>query len=431
MGANGQIGSVGMSAAEWIDEIRDMVRRRIGVILRVSFLGVVASFLFALSQQHSYTSRAVLQVETSKVADDLVPEVTPGATARQLQLVEQQIMSQGNVRALAQELGLWDDLGGLTETEKVATIREAVRVSGVAAARQGEREDGALSLVRIEAEWTDRENAQALAAYIAARTIELSGTFRSERARETLAFFVQREKELGDRIARVEEETAIFRQENNIAEPVSLEYQQREIETLKSQLLSIDRDVIAARRQLEQIDANGNLTRVERAQLEENTERLNNLIDQRRFIEERLQAASTSTTRDPQVEIQLARFDRELETLAAEKAEVSDRRKQAETMYQLEMSGQSEQFTILEDASWPDYPSTPSRAKLAMLGSVVSVFIALCFAYLLDLRNPVMRSAALMRHELGYGPVVTIPEARPARRRGLFARLLRRGRKTA
>ncbi|MEQ9261285.1 MAG: DUF874 domain-containing protein [Roseovarius sp.] len=420
-----------MSAAEWIDEIRDMVRRRIGVILRVSFLGVVASFLFALSQQHSYTSRAVLQVETSKVADDLVPEVTPGATARQLQLVEQQIMSQGNVRALAQELGLWDDLGGLTETEKVATIREAVRVSGVAAARQGEREDGALSLVRIEAEWTDRENAQALAAYIAARTIELSGTFRSERARETLAFFVQREKELGDRIARVEEETAIFRQENNIAEPVSLEYQQREIETLKSQLLSIDRDVIAARRQLEQIDANGNLTRVERAQLEENTERLNNLIDQRRFIEERLQAASTSTTRDPQVEIQLARFDRELETLAAEKAEVSDRRKQAETMYQLEMSGQSEQFTILEDASWPDYPSTPSRAKLAMLGSVVSVFIALCFAYLLDLRNPVMRSAALMRHELGYGPVVTIPEARPARRRGLFARLLRRGRKTA
>lgn len=420
-----------MTLAEWLDEMRDMIRRRFGVILGVAFLGAVLSFLFALSQQHLYTSRAVLQVESAKVAGDLVPEASAGATARHLQLVEQQIMSQGNVRAMAQDLGLWDDLGGLTETEKVTRIREAVRVSGVAAAREGVREDGALSLVRIEAQWMDRESAQALAARIAERTIELSGSFRNERARETLAFFVQREEELTNRIARLEEEMAIFRQENNIAEPVSVEYQQREIETLKSQLLAIDREVIAARRQLEQIDANGNLSRVERAQLEESTERLNNLVDQRRFIEERLQAVSSSTSRDPALDIQLSRYERELETLTLEKAEVSDRRKQAETMYQLEVSGQSEQFTVLEEASWPDFPSTPSRAKMAILGAVVSVFIAVGVAYLLDLRNPVLRSAAVMKHELGYGPVVTIPQARQARRKGLLGRIFRKRRKSA
>lgn len=410
-----------MTVTDWIDEFMDMVRRRLRIIFLVAFLGTIVSLLYALAQVHLYTSIAVLQVQGAKVAEDLAPEVAPGAGARNLQIVEQRIMSQGMVREIATELGLWNEMGGLTDAEKVGLIRASVRVNGVAAAREGPRDDGAVSLVRISADWTDRESAQALAARIAELTINLNRQSQLERARETLAFFRLREEELATRIVRLEEEIAIFRRENDLAEPMSREFQQREIATLRQEVLSVDRQIIELDRQLSRQGDESALSRVEKQQRTETVELRNNLVDQRAYLQERLEAASDIERRDPQLELQLAKLERKLEGLNAEQAEVVDRRKAAEVRYQLEQRGQSEQFGILEEASYPDYPSTPSRTKMAFMGMLASIGLALAVAYLLELRNPVLRSAARMEHELGFHPVVTVPQARAARRGGVLS----------
>ena len=104
--------------------------------------------------------------------------------------------------------------------------------------------------------------------------------------------------------------------------------------------------------------------------------------------------------------------------------------KAAEIGFQLESEGQSEHLSVLEPASWPDYPSTPSRTKFAVLGAFGSLLVAFGIALLLDLMNPVIRSAAVMERDLGFAPVAVIPEAPRSKRRTALMRAFR-GRRRA
>jgi len=108
-----------------------------------------------------------------------------------------------------------------------------------------------------------------------------------------------------------------------------------------------------------------------------------------------------------------------------ELASVSESRKAAEIGFQLESEGQSEHLTVLEPASWPDYPSTPSRKKFVVLGVFASLMVAFGIALLLDLMNPVVRSAAVMERDLGFAPVAVIPEAPRGKRRSMLMRAFR------
>lgn len=417
-----------MELSDWIDELRDMLRRRAGLILRVIALGWAASFFFALSQSHQYTSLAVLQVEGARVADALAPPTVTGVNARQLQTVEQRIMAHGTVLQTAERLGLLEDLPGLTESDKVSALRDAISVSGVEAARGGESPDGALSLVRVSATWDDRESAQALATEISDQTMALLGDGRLDRAEETLAFFSLREDQLKARIAELEDIIARFREDNDMPAAGPPAAQEREIEALRAEILALEREMVVLRRQIGPADGAAGLTRLEQQQRARRTERLNGLSEQRDYLLKNLEQVSAASARTPELQVELARYMRESEALRLELQDVSESRKAAEIGYQLESQGQSERLGILEPASWPDYPSTPSRTKMALLGAVASVLLALGLAYVLDLMNPVLRSAAVMRRELGFGPVVTVPEARQPRRMALLSRLLGRHR---
>lgn len=419
-----------MSFSDWIDEIRDMLRRRFWLIVRLVVLGCVVTVLYALSQAHEYTSQAVLQVEDAKVADALARPTVPGADARQLQIVEQRVMSFDGVLDIADEVGVLDEMAGLTESEKVAVLRRSIQVSGVAAARTGTTGDGAISLVRVSASWDDRESAQALAEEVTNRTIELSRNKRLERAEETLSFFTLRQSRLEAEVADLEERLANFRRDNGMPEEGARASQERETEALRSEILSVERQMIVLERQLDREADDGGLTQLEERQRAESEARLNDLTEQRDYLEESLESAAAAAEVDPALQAQLTKLTRTLETMREELASVSDSRKAAEIGYQLETDGQSEHLSVLEPASWPDYPSTPSRKKFVAMGVIASVMVALGVAFLLELMNPVVRSAAVMQRDLGFAPVAVIPEAPRSKRRSLLARVFR-GRRRA
>ncbi len=54
---------------------------------------------------------------------------------------------------------------------------------------------------------------------------------------------------------------------------------------------------------------------------------------------------------------------------------------------------------------------------LAVVGSALSLGLALVMAWLLELRNPVIRTARQMTREIGYAPVVSIPHLDASPRR--------------
>jgi protein tyrosine kinase modulator len=92
---------------------------------------------------------------------------------------------------------------------------------------------------------------------------------------------------------------------------------------------------------------------------------------------------------------------------------ISTQRTEAEVGYRLENQRQAERLTVIEPAALPDYPVTGGRKRIAILGGMMSVAFALIVAFVLELRNPVIRTAAQLEREVGFAPVVSIPYLDP------------------
>ncbi len=391
-----------------LSDLIDMIRRRFLVILGVVCLGTVATVLYALSQQHLYTSSEVLQVQSPRISEELAPTTVEGSSARRLQLIEQQVMARGAVLEMAEKLNLFENAPALRDSEKVEIIRRAVTVSGIAAAREGFSDDGTVSLLRVTADWPSAEGAQRIAHAFAQRTVELSTSSRLEQAEETLEFFKLREDGVKREVAELEAEIAAYRDNNEVTMPGGTAVSQREVERLNEAILTIDRQMISLQSSLVAEPT----SRVERRQQEENRAELARLTEERALLTSTLDELTESLEASPEVELQLARYDLELQELREQLQTVQARRKDAAISYELESERQSERLTVLEPAPLPDYPFTRARKQIVILGAFASLLLGLGIAFLLDLRHPVIRSATQMEREIGLRPVITIPESK-------------------
>lgn len=398
-----------------LSEMLDMVKRRFRVIFSISLLGTIGAFLFAASQEHLYQSTEVLQVTRPAIDDALARPTVNGSSARRLQLIEQQLMARGTVLEIAEMFGIYDDAPELSTTERVALMREAVEIQGIAAAREGFTDDGAISVLSITATFDTPERAQGVAQEFSRRTLEISRDSRIHRARETLDFFIEEEENLLTRLDALEREETAYRLTNNLTIPGGVELRQARIASLSDELLSIERERISLQQALAQLDPSQRAVTLERAQDEINAQ-IRVLDQQQELLEARLAELTDAIEVTPQIERDLAAFQRRRDNIEAELELVSARRAEAEVGLKLEIQDQAERLTVIEEAALPDLPVTGSRRRIAVLGTAASVMFGLGLAFLLDLLHPVVRTARQMESRLGITPVVTIPPLEPTRR---------------
>ncbi|WP_412505515.1 DUF874 domain-containing protein [Roseovarius sp. SYSU LYC5161] len=405
-----------METVYTLADFTDMVRRRFKLIAAVAIIGSAASVFLALGQQHMYQSAEVLQVAQPKVNDDLAPQTAGSGSARHLQLVQQKLMARDSVIEIADKYDLFK---GRRPNERLVLMREAVNIDGIAAASDGAGDDGSVAVLTVSARMETPELARQVAHEFAQRTIDLSTRESITKARETLDFFVAEEQKLIDELETLEQERTAFRRENDLAISGSLEFRQTQYASISSALLEIEREMIALERELAGLDQGQRAATLEQQTRDIQAE-LASLEEQHVLLEERADALSSTIETTPRIERELAAFDRRVEKLQDQLDVVSDRRAQAEVAYKLEKGRQTARLTVIEPASLPDYPVTPSRKKAAALGGVMSVAAALILAFLLDLRHPVIRTSAQMKARLGFAPVVTIPvvDGKRKRRRG-------------
>jgi len=265
------------------EDIRDMFRRRWWLILLVATAGVVASFLFALGQQHLYRSAVVIQISQPTIADGLASSTVEGSSARRLQQIEQRLMARDSVLEIIRKHGLYQDIGDQSTANLVFLFRSSVRIEGVAAAREGFSDDGTISILTITAEMPSANHAQAIADEISQRTVELSRQARIEQARETLTFVARQEGVLVQELSMLENEMADFRKANNVVLSTSAELHAAELSTLNEGLLDIAHDEIEVRRAAETPRQTGRPATARRL-LAEFDERLATLDAQRNLL---------------------------------------------------------------------------------------------------------------------------------------------------
>ncbi|NVK17051.1 MAG: DUF874 domain-containing protein [Rhodobacteraceae bacterium] len=405
-----------------LGDFLDMVRRRLFTIACVFVFGCLVSLWFAASQQHEYETAEVLQITQPQIAGELAKSTVEGSSARRMQLIEQRLMARGTLLEIIGKFGLYAEQDSLTELQKVVQLRTSVQITGVAAAREGFADDGTISVLTITARMPTAEQAQQVASEFGRRTIELSMSTRIDQARETLSFFVQKEAALADQVAALEDEIAAYRNANDVTLPGTIEFRRAEIAAMNEGLLEIARERIEIRRAADRAQSTERAATARRLQ-EEAEQQLATLDAQEALLSQRKAGLEASLQTTPEVERQLGAYDRRLEQLQGELAQMTARRNEAEVGFRLETSHQAERLTVIEPAPLPDYPVTGARKTKALMGAAASVILALLAAFLQELRHPVLRTAAQMERETGLVPVVSIPvlDTRPPRR-GWFRR---------
>lgn len=390
-----------------LDDFIDMLRRRAGLICAVILLGTIASVYFAARMQHAYSASEVLQISRPKIADGLASSTVEGSSARRLQLIQQRLMTRSTILELIDTFGLYSDLPH-SDVKKVGMFRDSVAIEGVAAAREGQWDDGTIAVLTITAEMPTPELARQVARELSRRTMELSRNSRIEKARETLTFFAEQEAAIVTDISVLEQEIAAYRLTNDMALPGTAEFRLIEINTINEGLLDIAREKISIQRAADLAAADERPATAARI-LEDAAQDIATVEAQRILLASRKAELETSLETSPDAERRLGAYQRDLARLQSELSVITERRAVAEVGFRLETSGQAETLTVIEPAVVPEHPFTTSRKLVVAAGAVFSAAAALALAFLLDLRTPVLRSAAQMKRETGLVPVVSVP----------------------
>jgi uncharacterized protein involved in exopolysaccharide biosynthesis len=395
-----------------IQDFLDMTRRRLPVILLVIIAGCIGSFYWAMSHVHLYTSSEVIQVEQPTINDDLARSTVEGSSARRLQLIQQQLMARGSLQQIIDKYNIYSNLEALKPSEKVQLLRQSVSINGVAAAREGFADDGTISVLTITAQMEQPQLARDVAHEFAEQTRNLMATQRREQTEQTLAFFQSQEHVVLENIASLEAELETYRNDNDLSVEGGVEFRLSEVAQLNEAILDLDREIIStqlARTQIDRTARESTIRREERdldIQLQTKTEQRNLLDVRRTALRETIQGS-------PEIQRSLADFDRRMVQLRSQLETIANRRNDAQVGFNLEVGAQGERLTTIEEAQVPDYPITMSKKKRAIMGAVASTILAFVFAWLLELRRPVIRSARQMKRETGVMPVISIPELAP------------------
>ena len=393
-----------MSRIAILDEILRAFLRHVALLSIVVILGVVASLVFALSLPRTYETQAVIQIEQPDISTEASGTTANGQILQQLQIIEQRVMARDNLQGIIDEFDLFDDMPSLTPNKKITALREAARVQQISDPALAWRPDVIPTALSITVALGNPDLAAAVANELVDNVVEQNRARRELRARETMAFFESEEERIGAAIRENEAQIADFRQRNSTSLGTGITEQRNELRTLRDAELVVSREILE-------------LNYGQRANSTVFANRVSRLEEQRNLLRARIDQVELVIAAAPELERQLTGFERELSQLTEQYQAVTRGRAEAEMRLILQETEQSESFFILERAVAPDDPVSPSRKKIALVGCVLAGMFGVALVYLMELRNPVIRTEAQMERLLGLRAVAVIPNVHVKRER--------------
>jgi tyrosine-protein kinase Etk/Wzc len=347
-----------------------------------------------------------------------------------LQTIQQRLTTRENLLAMIDRHDLYTDLP-LSNDEKVHLLRMAVRFQTVAAAAAVTYGSAPpVSAMIIFAQTDDPAKSARVANDFAQSMLDAGAETQTGRAQEAVTFFAEEERRVAAELAVLESQVAAYKNDNGDALPALRDMRREEIVGIESDLRGIEGNLAALTSELDAIRAPGRTLReTDRRQIDTLTGQIATLTAQRASLVSQRERLVIAMARMPEVERALSGYERRLDQLRAQYDQVTRRLAEADTAAKLEERQQSERFALLERAVIPELPVSGGRRKLAMAGAFASFVMGIGVAFLLDLMNPVVRTAAQMERQLGLRPMVSIPDMRQVRpRRPDAATLLGDGR---
>ncbi|SEI05299.1 Wzz/FepE/Etk N-terminal domain-containing protein [Paracoccus alkenifer] len=381
----------------------------------VLIVGSAASVQIALMQPHSYESSALLQIDNLQSVNPENDARTSLASSAWLEQIEARLMRRDHLLQIIQDYGLFADLSA-TDNEKVARLREMLQILPVSQRAPVYGVEPAMGLLQVIARAESADLAATLANDLAAQLVQLNVEIVEQRVQETAAFFIHEEDRLQQQIARVDGRISDYRRRNFDVLPTGLHNRAEELLQLGVSIRDIDAELVALRRK--QASASDRGSALERQAAADLERQIAVLETQREALQARVTQIEDTARLSVTAEAELAALDRDRESLREQLAGIASRRVAAESQQRRDSSMVSDSFTLLERAVPPDYPTSSQRKKVALAGGVLSVMAAIALALLMEMRRPVIRTAAQMERITGLRPVIDLPDTAPRKTRG-------------
>lgn len=400
-----------MGQIQSLDELLNFLARRRVLILAVAIIGALLSAFYAKSRPDTFETAAVIQVQSAAVQGTEAQRASVAAVT--LQAIEQQLTTRENLTAVIERHGLYAGLP-LSMDKKIDLLRASVSFQGVdSAAGQAYGEARSLSAILVFARMDQAELAARIANDFAQSLLDMSAASQRRKADQNVSFFREEVTRIGQEIARLEAETATYKNENAGALPELRDAKRDELVNLDTDLRQLRQDRVALEGEAARINAKQTLRETDRRTLDDIAARLTVIDAQLASAKARSDALQAELATSPEVERVLAGYERQLDQLRSQHDAVTARMAQAETDARLAEMQQAERFTLLERAVVPESAMGGGNKKLALAGALASLLAGLAIAFTLDLIHPVVRTAAQMERQLDLRPVVVIPEVTP------------------
>ena len=400
-----------MGQIQSFEELINLIRRRVWLILAVAVIGTLATLAYVLTRPPIFQAAAVIQVQSPTVTDGQEPQ---SGAAQLLQAIQQRLTTRENLVEVINRHGLFADAPGLSLDKKVDLLRASVSFQSVAsAAAQAYGQQNAVSAIIIFATLGSADQAARVANDFAQGILDQSNHGQQSRADQNVQFYQGEEQRVWAEISAMEAKIASYQNAHSETMPAQRDARRDELINLDTNLRILEQQRLALEGQAAEIRAIKNPRETDRRQLETLMAQLTVLESQRAGLAKQRAVVTAAEAATPEVEAVLNGYTRQLQQLQDQYQVITQRMAEAETAQRLSDRQQAERFTLLERALTPEYPLGGGRKKLAMIGAIGSLLAGLALAFVLDLLRPVVRTAAQMDRQLDLRPVVSIPVIKP------------------
>lgn len=447
-----------------------LLLRRMHYIILIAAPITVLGIWLAIKLPPIYSAQARLLVESPQVPNELAASTLRIETTEILRVLEQRMLSRGNMLALSRQFGLHVTERNMTADEIVADMRARIRVF-----LPNPRDPAAFVTITFDA-----ADPQVSADVVGQLITQLTSDFaslRTQATRQTSDFFdaeVERlQRTLDDQRARL----LAFQEANKDALPDSLEYRRTRQTALQERLVQIDREIdrLGERRdrmvmlfeqtgqlgpglaalspqqaELQRLrlelaearavfssahprlqslerridalegelgggeDAAGNTraTTMLDVELSDMEGQVGFLTRQKAVIEAELADLSLSIAATPGAAITFGALQRDLENAQAEYNRAVARRAEARIGERVEAQSQGRRLTVVEPPVAPTTPTKPNRRLIAAAGGVAGLALGVGLVGLIELLNPAVRRPVDITRAMGAVPFATLPMLR-------------------
>lgn len=202
----------------------------------------------ALKLPETFSTAARLLVESPQISDDLAASTVQADAVEQLDIIEQRLLTRANMIDIANRVGVFADIREMSPDNVVAEMKKASRVQRSAGRDQA-------TLMTLGFEGRTGRIAQAVVNEYVTLVLQANVDFRMSRAENTLDFFTEEVRRIGQELDQQSATIVTFKTANAAALPEDQAYRLTRQTLLQERLSRLERDQSTATAQRRDIVA--------------------------------------------------------------------------------------------------------------------------------------------------------------------------------